>query len=395
MQLVAQVRNPLHAHVDDEREAATRRARASPAPPAVGCVRRHQRDAVRDAAMRDRHANGRRRREPRRDAGNDLHLDACTAQRRHLLAAATEHERVAALEPHDEVPCARFADHELLDERLRRRRAAAALADGDHARARADEFENRGAARDRRAAPRRPARARARPSASAAPDRRVPRPRAPRDRASCPSSAGCACRRRSAALPARTIRIRCRSAARPGHGQSRAWARAAPRTRRSRSVTPWQLHTTRERAGIALRRLRARHHQRRAQCASRRSRGEPFAQPAFRRSRRPTAAPRRAGRRPGENGDPRLACRRRNEGCRRIEPEARRSRQRHLAARRRIRGAEQHAGMCTVLQDHAREVERARVFAQRVAQGDELVRRARTQRAARATPPSRCARRRA
>ena len=63
--------------------------------------------------------------------GTIVDLDARGAQRSHLLAAAAEHERIAALQPHDEVPRARLADHELLDERLRRRAAAAALADGD------------------------------------------------------------------------------------------------------------------------------------------------------------------------------------------------------------------------------------------------------------------------
>ena len=96
-------------------------ARQSGSAPSSAACAGDERDAVRDAAMRDRDADRRRRREPRRDAGHDLTLDAGLAQREHLLAAAAEHERIAALEPHDEVPRARFADHELLDERLRRR----------------------------------------------------------------------------------------------------------------------------------------------------------------------------------------------------------------------------------------------------------------------------------
>ena len=37
----------------------------------------------------------------RRDAGHDLGRDACRSQRQRLLAAASEDERVAALQPHD------------------------------------------------------------------------------------------------------------------------------------------------------------------------------------------------------------------------------------------------------------------------------------------------------
>ena len=50
--------------------------------------------------MGDRDARVGGRRDARGDAGNDLEADACLGQRLGLLAAAAEHERVAALQPH-------------------------------------------------------------------------------------------------------------------------------------------------------------------------------------------------------------------------------------------------------------------------------------------------------
>ena len=52
----------------------------------------------------------------------------------HFLAAAPEHERIAALEAHHALAARRLGRHQALDEGLRRARAAAALADLDDAR---------------------------------------------------------------------------------------------------------------------------------------------------------------------------------------------------------------------------------------------------------------------
>ena len=88
--------------------------------------------AVRARAVRERYA----KRCGAADAGGDPrhHFDGYAGglQARELLAAAAENERIAALQPRDHVPRAREMDHEPLDEILRRRSAAAALADLDH-----------------------------------------------------------------------------------------------------------------------------------------------------------------------------------------------------------------------------------------------------------------------
>ena len=50
-------------------------------------------------------------------------------QRERFLSAAAEHERVAALQPHDPAPAPRRANHQRVDRLLRHRVAAGALAD--------------------------------------------------------------------------------------------------------------------------------------------------------------------------------------------------------------------------------------------------------------------------
>ena len=83
----------------------------------------------RDAAMRHRNAGRRRRGDRARDAGHDVVRDAGVLQRQRFFAAAAEHERVAALQPHDAPAAARGANHQRVNRRLRHRVAAGALAD--------------------------------------------------------------------------------------------------------------------------------------------------------------------------------------------------------------------------------------------------------------------------
>ena len=47
-----------------------------------------------------------------RHAGHDLVRDAGGLERERFFAAAAEHERIAALQPHDALAAARGADHE-------------------------------------------------------------------------------------------------------------------------------------------------------------------------------------------------------------------------------------------------------------------------------------------
>ena len=49
------------------------------------------------------------------DARHDLERDAGGDQRQRLFPAAAEHERVAALQPHDALAAARGANHQLVD----------------------------------------------------------------------------------------------------------------------------------------------------------------------------------------------------------------------------------------------------------------------------------------
>ena len=90
------------AHEHDERSRRPRSA-ASAAAVQPSCPLTHV-DRRRDAAVRQRDAGGGGTRQRAAHAGHDLDRDARLAAREHLLAAAAVHERVAALEPHDDGP---------------------------------------------------------------------------------------------------------------------------------------------------------------------------------------------------------------------------------------------------------------------------------------------------
>ena len=85
--------------------------------------------------MRHRDAGRRRRRDRARHAGHDVVRDAGALQRQRFLAAAAEHERVAALEPHDAFAAPRGANHQRFDRALRHRMPPGALADVEALRA--------------------------------------------------------------------------------------------------------------------------------------------------------------------------------------------------------------------------------------------------------------------
>ena len=122
-----------HAHVEDERagEGGQRR----PVDERVGLggvlVAGDERDRCREAALRDRDAGVRRCRDARRHARHDFEVQPRGAQQLRLLAAATEDERVAALQPHDLAAGARVAQQQLVRRLLRDLRPAADLADVD------------------------------------------------------------------------------------------------------------------------------------------------------------------------------------------------------------------------------------------------------------------------
>ena len=96
----AELLDPLEPHEEHER-AAGRGERRVVGLAAVGAVPARDRDAVGDAAMGDGDQCRGRHGRDRRDAGDDLEGNAGLGERERLLAAATEDERVAALEPDD------------------------------------------------------------------------------------------------------------------------------------------------------------------------------------------------------------------------------------------------------------------------------------------------------
>jgi hypothetical protein len=77
--------------------------------------------------VRQRDLRGGRRAERRGDTGDDLDRHARSAARLGLFSAATEHERVAALEPYDVASHERLANQQRVDCVLRQRVPRAAL----------------------------------------------------------------------------------------------------------------------------------------------------------------------------------------------------------------------------------------------------------------------------
>ena len=88
----------------------------------VGC---DQGDRAREATVGDGDAGVGARRDARGHARHDLEGDPRLGQPLGLLAAASEHERVAALQPHHPLAGLRAFDHQLLGLRLRHRSLAA------------------------------------------------------------------------------------------------------------------------------------------------------------------------------------------------------------------------------------------------------------------------------
>ena len=90
-----------------------------------------ERDAAGQLALGDGDAGVGGRGDAGGDAGDDLERDAGLAQQLRLLAAAAEHERVAALEAHDAPARAGVLEQERVRGLLRDLRARALLADVD------------------------------------------------------------------------------------------------------------------------------------------------------------------------------------------------------------------------------------------------------------------------
>ena len=102
LQPLGDPRQRAHAHVEDERAGEARERRpVERRLRLVGVlVAGDERHAAGELAVRDGDAGVGGRGDAGGDAGHDLELDPGLAQPQRLLAAAAEHERVAALQPH-------------------------------------------------------------------------------------------------------------------------------------------------------------------------------------------------------------------------------------------------------------------------------------------------------
>ena len=131
------LRQLAHAHVEHERPGERREA--GPVDRAVLFVGRtvgvrlavasDKRNGAGETAVRDRDARVGAGGDAGGDAGHDLKRDPGGAQGERLLATASEHERIAALQPHDRVARLRALDHQRFGLILRHRRPASLLAD--------------------------------------------------------------------------------------------------------------------------------------------------------------------------------------------------------------------------------------------------------------------------
>ena len=149
LQPLGDPRQRADAHVEDERaREASERAPIEHRLGLVGVlVAGDEGDAAGQLPVRDRDARVRRRGDPGGHAGHDLELDARLAQHERLLAAAAEHQRIAALEPHHPPPGAPVLDEQPVDLLLRHLRPAALLADVDQLRVRPRVLERLGGMR--------------------------------------------------------------------------------------------------------------------------------------------------------------------------------------------------------------------------------------------------------
>ncbi len=129
-----------HRHVEHDRLAGARQRRPVRRAIGVGAVAGGEDHGTVDAAQRRRDQRRGQRRKPRGDAGHDPERHARRGQRRRFLAAAGEHEGIAALEPQHPLAAPRQHDEALRNVVLDRRRLAAALA---------GEFEPRARPRER------------------------------------------------------------------------------------------------------------------------------------------------------------------------------------------------------------------------------------------------------
>ena len=131
-----------HVQDDRARAAGERRPVDVARRAAAGAVAGDERDRRRQHAMGQRDAGVGEAADPGCDPRHDPERHAGRGQRERLLAAAPEHERIAALETQHAQAGARELDQALVDPELRRSRPSGALADRLEARGRAGERQD-------------------------------------------------------------------------------------------------------------------------------------------------------------------------------------------------------------------------------------------------------------
>ena len=140
------LRQAPERHVQDDRARAAgeRRPVDLARRAAAGAVPGDERDRGRQHAVRQRDAGVGEAADPGRDPRHHPERHAGRGQRERLLAAAPEHERIAALEAQHAQAGARKLDQALVDPELRRARPSGALADRLEAGGRAGERQDLG-----------------------------------------------------------------------------------------------------------------------------------------------------------------------------------------------------------------------------------------------------------
>src|ERR1700738_3106512 len=129
---MAQALDARHAHIDRECRAGCRE-RSPVGFAMILLVRCNEGDALAMLAMRKRYPKTCSRRKARRNAVDDFHWNLCAPQCREFFSRASEQQGIAAFYADHMQALERIALHQPLNERLRCRLAAAALADANHA----------------------------------------------------------------------------------------------------------------------------------------------------------------------------------------------------------------------------------------------------------------------
>ena len=133
-QSIADTPEPGHAHVERQRLAVLRQPGPVETVSRLFAVRGHQAHRLRVVTMRQRNPGVGGASIRGCDAGHHFEMDTGLVQRFQFLTAATEHERIATLEPHHARAAAGMVDQQAMDPGLIDARSLRLFADIDHLR---------------------------------------------------------------------------------------------------------------------------------------------------------------------------------------------------------------------------------------------------------------------